>query len=243
MKKYMSIYQSSSPSYVLMAGIDRCIELIENDKEKLFKDYIDNLCWFYSKVSSLKYIKVICKEDLQVFDFDYGKIIITCASNIELVNDSKTSFGEYIYRKLYDRYKIQLEMKSVNYALAMTSICDTREGFQRLADALCDIDKHIFNDFKVIDKKKELNYQHNILEIYCTVTEADKYLKKEIDFDECVNQVSANYVYLFPPGIPLVVPGEIISEDIYINILNYLKCGFEVHGITKNKKISVLEIA
>ena len=130
-KHLLSILQTSSPSYILMASIDSCLQLLKTDSRQLFSDYEQNLKDFYSKV------KAGCKhlsfpDSSSFFGYDMGKIVIV-TKNSEL---SGTELSD-ILRK---QHKIELERACDNYAIAMTSICDTPEGFMRLADALVEID-------------------------------------------------------------------------------------------------------
>jgi len=133
--KMLYILQTSSPSYVLMASIDRCLHLLKNDSKKLFSEYEQNLSDFYERVRDLKNLKVLCKGNADFFDLDLGKIsIITKNTNIS---------GSELMIILREKYSIELEKATREYAIAMTSICDGREGFTRLAAALCEIDTEI----------------------------------------------------------------------------------------------------
>jgi len=130
-KRLLSVLQTSSPSYVLMASIDSCLRLLKDDSRKLFCDYEQNLKDFYHKV------KTGCKHlsfpsHSSFFDYDMGKIVIV-TKNTSL---SSVEFSDILRSK----YKIELERTTEDYVIAMTSICDTNEGFKCLADALIDAD-------------------------------------------------------------------------------------------------------
>jgi len=130
-KHLLSILQTSSPSYVLMASIDSCLQLLKNDSKRLFRDYEQNLKDFYGKV------KAGCKhlsfpDSSTFYDYDMGKIVIV-AKNSGLS-------GRELADILRKDYNIEIERTCDDYAIAMTSICDTVEGFNRLADALVKID-------------------------------------------------------------------------------------------------------
>jgi arginine/lysine/ornithine decarboxylase len=131
-KKMLYILQTSSPSYVLMASIDYCLRLLKSDGKRLFAEYEKNLFAFYERVSGLKNLAVFRKSSSEIFDFDVGKIVVvtknTAISGTELMN---------VFR---DKYSIELEKATSDYAIAMTSICDQSDGFARLADALRDLD-------------------------------------------------------------------------------------------------------
>ena len=135
-KELLSILQTSSPSYVLMASIDFCLRLIKSDKENLFKDYKQNLQHFSSCIQNLNNITVLYHgenlENSNFYDYDPGKIVI--------ISKKSDINGEALANILRIEYKIEIERVYDNYVIAMTSICDTIEGFYRLAGALCAID-------------------------------------------------------------------------------------------------------
>jgi arginine/lysine/ornithine decarboxylase len=137
-KRYLGIYQTSSPSYLLMASIDKCITLLIDRGKDLFCQYYDLLQNFYERMKVLKNIKVLLPDDAKYygfFGFDPSKITIS-------VKNTDIS-GTKLYDILLKEYKIQMEMVTRDYVLGMTSICDTKEGFIRLSEALLNIDNRL----------------------------------------------------------------------------------------------------
>jgi len=130
-KHLLSILQTSSPSYILLASIDSCLQLLKSDNKRLFNDYEQNLKDFYNKVQAgCKHLSF--PNSSSFFGYDMGKIVIVTKD---------TGFGGVeLCDILRSKYKIELERATDDYAIAMTSICDTPEGFNRLADALVEID-------------------------------------------------------------------------------------------------------
>jgi len=131
-KKMLYILQTSSPSYVLMASIDYCLRLLKSDSKKLFAEYEKSLFDFYERVSGLKKLAVFRKNNPNIFDFDIGKIV--------LVTKNTSINGMELMDILRDKYSIESEKSTSDYAIAMTSICDRTDGFVRLADALLELD-------------------------------------------------------------------------------------------------------
>jgi len=140
-KELLSILQTSSPSYILMASIDYCLRLLMSDKKKLFGEYKSNLDYFYNCVRHLKKLVVFYdyyKKEIpnpQFFDHDPGKIII--------VTKNTGISGDTLADLLRIEHKIEIERVYDNYVIAMTGICDTKEGVTRLADALNKIDANL----------------------------------------------------------------------------------------------------
>jgi len=145
----LNILQTSSPSYVLLASADHCLRLLETDGERLFGEYMKNLELFGQRISGLNNLSVIYHNSMPLpcgfFGFDPGKIVIGMSS-CGAGNKKAAVSGSLVADKLRKEYKIEVERVNENYIIAMTSICDTREGFIRLADALCDIDRNIISE-------------------------------------------------------------------------------------------------
>ena len=228
-EKALSMFETSSPSYILMSSIDYCVKLVQSKGQQLFDDYYNNLTSFYKSVSSIKNLKVV--NNLP--DFDFGKIIIsTIKTNLT---------GIELAKILREQYKIEIEMASTDYIIAMTTIADSQKNFDSLANAILNIDKKCntqkTNNNTFIKKLKPLKK-------YCEVYECDDKNATFVDLIDSLNCVSLEYVWVYPPGIPIIVPGEIISQDI-INLLLEIKAsGLEIKSDKKQtpKKIFAKKI-
>lgn len=137
---YLEMLQTSSPSYLLMESMDRCIDLLAREKEtagaqnvvkhSLFGDYAGRLEHICGKLENLSYISLFRTEH-----FDPGKLVLT-------VKNNEADFtAPMLYAVLRDKYGLQLEFAQDEYALAMTSFVDTDEAFDRLYEALAGIDE------------------------------------------------------------------------------------------------------
>ncbi len=234
-KMYLQIYQTSSPSYVLMSGISNCIRIIKEQGRQLFEEYYRNLREFYQACNKLKHLEVYqpikLQEEKRPFAFDPSKILIfTHHSSIN---------GVELYEMLLNRYQIQCEMVSKNYVLAMTSLADTKEGFNRLLDALLDIDRNISRE----NKQEQISLLYvTDLRLALTPYEAYNLRKESIIIDESIGNIAAEYIYLYPPGIPLVVPGEEITKEIISRIKEYKKAGLHIKGMKDHDNETILVV-
>ena len=72
---------------------------------------------------------------------------------------------------------------------------------------------------------------------------AQAYLGKRelISLAECVGKVAADFVQLYPPGIPLISPGEVVGEEMVERIGKYRSLGLQVQGVTADGKIMILQ--
>lgn len=223
LRYFLSVYQSTSPSYMLMAGISRCLALLEEEGKYLFDQYIKNLREFYKKAEGLQ--QIIVEGEPQGWQKDPSKIVIS------VKNTPMT--GRQLYDILLHRYHLQMEMTQDTYVLAMTSICDTREGFQRLLQALKEIDHGLAagevgaDSGQLYGRELLAKKRKGILTLY----EASLKKREKILLEEAAGRIAGDYVYLYPPGIPLLCPGEEIDRDFIELILYYRKRGLGVHGI------------
>ena len=204
----LSIFETSSPSYIFMSSIQKCLEFINNKKE-CFDFYINLLYNFYKKSENLNNLQLFYSDKElynKLFDYDIGKIIIstlnTNINGVELAN---------ILRK---RFKIETEMAYSDYVLAMTSVCDSADGFERLYKALKIIDSECKSD----NIKNKISVPNRYKTEMCFLSSHKfNYKAQKIFFTDAKDRVSLEYIWAYPPGIPIVVPGEIITASIIPN--------------------------
>ena len=196
-KLFLDMFQTTSPSYVLMNSVSKCVSFLENSA-MAFKNYANLLDEFYK--TKLKNLEII-KTD------DKGKIIISTANcNIN---------GNQLAEKLREEYFIECEMESVSYIILMTSVADREEPFKNLSNALIEID----NSLKTTEAKKII--KPDIPQKNCNAYEINQ--SEKTLFENSVGKVSAEYIYAYPPDIPILVPGEEITGDILSNIADMMK--------------------
>ena len=232
-KRYLSIYQTSSPSYVLMASINNCIHFLEREGKHAFEEYVNMLDSFYKQASSLECIKIWEPNNEE---FCYGKD----PSKIIILSNCKELTGIKLYDILLHKYKIQVEMTSKNYVLCMTSVCDTREGYSRLINALCEIDNE-FKKFGTLMDVQPKYVEFTQPRIKMLYSECIEKASKQVLLADSENEVVAEYVYLYPPGIPILVPGEVITKEVLDKLIEFKNAGLALRGM-KDKDANVIQI-
>lgn len=216
MEKNLAVFQTSSPSYLLMSSIDGCVHFIKENANSLFKSWSDNIDEFHRDVSCLENLRIFKKSDTP-FDFDKSKVVISCAScGIS---------GSELSQILRSKYNIELEMSSADYVIAMTGLLDTKENFKRLSNALIEIDKTLNHC-----ENESFDFSPFVPEMFMTPFEASESESLKMPFSDSVNKISAEYVWAYPPGIPLIVPGEVISNDFIRQTDSLIKNGVELHS-------------
>jgi arginine/lysine/ornithine decarboxylase len=205
-----------------MNSISECLDYLE-DKSYLFKEYVDNLKDFYRISGQLKHLEIIQDSPENK---DIGKIVI--------LTKKAGITGVELARRLREEYKIETELSSFSYVLAMTSIMDTKEGFKRLEEALTRIDKDL--------KDERLNltlpdFSNCIKQMEPWQAKAKAGVK--VEFEKSLGLICQDEICLYPPGAPVVVPGEIVNEQVLETIEKALSAGIHVTGI-RNGLISVV---
>lgn len=244
-EKYLDIFETSSPSYILMAGMEKCIRLLRREKTSLFAEYWEKLSRFYARTEALTCLRVVKPSDFtreEAYAFDPSKILI-------FTNGTKMT-GKELYDRLLADYGLQMEMASKDYVLAMTSIMDTQEGFERLAEALMEIDEELGmcegNEKIPGNNRADRNFSNGLNLIYkrqeqvYRISEAEAIASEEVSVSEAAGRVSADYIYLYPPGIPLLAPGERITEENVRDIISCRDSGLEVIGVNAVGKIETV---
>lgn len=200
LERYLKMFQSSSPSYVLMASIDNCVNLLHENGMELFKNYVYRLEKLRKNLGKLHCLKLIELKNL-----DRSKLLIS--TRLAPISSRE------LYGLLLEEYHLQMEMCGPDYITAMTSVGDTQEGFKRLEDALLQIDTRM----------KENGLNEDIIS-----ADQGTVLLPHMEQAECLEEGSQWFYYLYPPGIPFIVPGEIITEEIKQWMKNQEDAGFTI---------------
>ena len=224
-ERFWNIYQTTSPSYILMASIDRCMGIIEEHGDYIFKEYINRLKKLRENIAKLKNIKLHDSDDI-------SKIILICDD------------GKHLYDRLLKEYKVQLEMASFKYAIAMTSVADKQEYYDRFLKALQEIDESWkAKEKQVIEANEDSSgYAINNKPEVCMcpadaidLVDENGYEDLSVNSPYICGRISVSSVLIYPPGMPVVNVGERITDDVCRIINNAIDTGLEVPGLKEGK--------
>ena len=307
---FMDIYETSSPSYVLMASITSALRLVREQGAELFEAYARRLQMARRELCSLRHFRLAGGEDAVIgpedgmlsypvgMRMDPGKLVLVPVRQPDVskreVEDSRIdlekysprddadellgraaecaedSYGaEWLYGVLRDEYHLQMEMRTGEYCLAMTSFADTDEGFGRLVTAMREIDERVEReksearaqaerpglrgtrseetddaraDFGVdgeiqegmLGRKEDSGRVPVVLSEVAQVMKISDALDAECEtvaLERAAGRVCADFVILYPPDVPLIVPGEIYTEEKVSEIREWMERGFSVMGV------------
>ncbi len=226
-RKYLGIYQSSSPSYVLMAGLDQCVEWVREHRD-CFISFYKELIRLRKKLSGMERLRL-----LKIPGMDPGKILVS-------VQGTGYS-GKELSDLLRSEYRIELEMACSSYVCGITTVADTKKSLERLGDAFLETDQKIRNTY-ANKNQEDLILSDEVLpaERVCTFLEAEESEKELVTLTDCAGRIGGDFVSLYPPGIPVIAPGERITQEILERILLYCRQGLNLYGID-GRKIWVLK--
>lgn len=161
-------------------------------------------------------------------------------SSIPIADYTKIVFGAKGYknagRKLHeilrDRYHLQPEMSAPDYVILMTMLTDTEEGFLRLEAALSEINDELECGSLVWERTTSAYHSAFVpLEQVMLPLKASEAPVIQVPFSESVGKISAETVYVYPPGCPFLMPGEKISEELLEIVHYYRTSGMELYGM------------
>ena len=231
LRRFLGIYQTSSPSYIFMAAMEDAIATTSANREKLFGDFWEYWKGMTESLSACRNL-IFLKEE----NSDPGKLAVM----------DKTGFldGEQLYEMLLHKYHLQPEMAAGRYVLAMFTVGDTKEGYERLTKALLEIDEYITAERKQRTQEKLMEREGNRMADAVTPVCIQKKTqavtgigrawdtpKEWVLLKDAEGKTAGEYVNLYPPGSPIIVPGEIFTKDILTEIAAYRQQGFHVQGV------------
>ena len=227
-RRFMGIYQSSSPSYILMASMDACMEKMFSDGNEMFREFTKILEKARRRLSECKYIRLVSPEigTAGVFDYDRSKLLFSTRY--------ASMTGSELAQILLEKYHIQVEMETEHYVLALAAVGDSGEGFERLCQAIEEINQEEAQKKKEkreTEEPKAGRTAYTSLSQFMSITEAMESESEIRKLEESVGRISAEFGYLYPPGIPLIVPGEQITGQFIRNMRIYMEEGLYLQGL------------
>ena len=259
LRHFLSVYQTSSPSYILMAGIEQCLSLLEERGAALCERFFRWNEAFERQMEKLVSLHILSTEmgnnqSREIFAHDTGKKVISTAGT--------AMTGKQLYDLLLHRYGLQMEMAGQDYVTAIMAIMDTEDGFMRLGKALTEIDSQLkagtlrekgkksagryrprteggraaVGSGKAADRPVWMNGGKAAYDMHVAM----EHEWEEIPVSESPGRIAAGFIHIYPPGIPLIVPGEVFTEETAETLLSCQEQGFMTEGMQENNKVCVI---
>lgn len=232
-KQMLNLLQTTSPSYILMASLDCARRQIALHGKELLDKTIDLLNYARSEINKIPGFYCFGEEIVNkpgAYSLDPTKLTISC-------RDLGIT-GYELDMILANQYHIQMELSDFYNVLAVGSFGDTKENIDALISALKEISKDHYG------KGEELSDFFDIPKIPKQIQiprEAFNSVKTSEPLKESIGKISGEFLLAYPPGIPVLCPGEIITEEI-VNYVQQLKeTGLYVQG-TEDPNVEFIKV-
>jgi lysine decarboxylase len=221
----LSMMTTTSTSYLLLASLDVARKQLATKGKELIDKTIELANYTREKINNINNIYCIGKEILgskATFDYDPTKLIIPV---FEL-----GITGYDVEKWLRENYQIEVELSDLYNILCIVTPGDTKQEVDMLITALQELSDSFQLKNNPQDDNKERILLPNIPVLALTPRDAF-YAKTEIvPIEESAGRIIAEFIMVYPPGIPIFIPGEIITEDNLTYIKKNLDVGLPVQG-------------
>lgn len=220
LQKAINILNTTSPSTILMASLDAARQYVATKGQTNMNNVHELAKYAKTHIDKIDGFEVCAKEHFicrGCFDYDETKLVI------KLENLDINGFD--LYRLLKRKYDIQLELAETYVVMGILAIGSNKAQINRLIQALKDISKKHYN--------KKNSYQRHAFGAdfpFQIVRPRGAYHApgKIIPLSEATNCISKESIMIYPPGIPLIVPGEVFTKDLIDRISEYKKLGVTI---------------
>lgn len=211
-KAYL-MFTSTSPSTLLIASLDAARQFLSMHGKYYLSQAIKLSDYAREEIAKIKGFIPLTRERFiknGAIDFDSTKVAV------EL--DKLTINGFDLYKILHDEYHIQIELAETYVFLLIISLGSRKSDVDKLIEALKDISKRFYNDKLVYE---DHHYLKNFPSLVYRPREAFHAPLKKCSLDEALNKISKEMIMIYPPGIPVIVPGERFTPEVIKAIKNY----------------------
>ena len=225
-----SLYQTTSPSYLFMASLELARAYMEGEGKERLNRNIDNIHELIESLKSIEKVKIFTgdENDRTIYDIDISKILLGI----------KGLTGSQLSNILMKDYGIYMEMSDFNYTLALATVMNEAGDFKELLKAIEAIAGKEFEGSNpcLVPNLPEPKIEMPIHEAYYSN-------KEEVDLVDSIGRISSSFITPYPPGVPVVCPGELITEKILDYIQLALDKGIEIIGLIgyNREKIQVVK--
>lgn len=233
-RQIINLTQTTSGSYLLLSSLDIARRSLATKGRELFARVLDLAEYARREINEIGGYYAFSEELKNgdtVFDFDRTKLSVhTLPLGLA---------GIEVYDLLRDGYNIQIEFGDIGNFLAILSVGDRPLAIERLISALAEIKR-----LHAKDSTGMFDHEYINPDVVLTPQEAFYAKKRQLPIDECENRICSEFVMAYPPGIPILAPGERITREI-LNYIGYAKekgCFLTGTEDMNIEKINVVEV-
>ena len=214
----ISMITTTSPSYIVMASMDYARDLLERNGDAVYGNLISLLDGMKVKLSEMKNLRVI-PDKINNLRRDPTRIVIdTTLTDIT---------GYELYNILYNEYRIAAEMCDTYHVVFIVTMADTADDIENITKALLSIDR------RVNKRHARTSFRLPFGAGKCNIPDLHDFLdsSEEIPLINAEGYICAEVVTPYPPGIPVLCPGEVITGEHIHYLTGLIKSGGSIHGL------------
>lgn len=235
----LRMLQSTSPNYLLLASLDLARRQLALEGEKLWRRALERAMELRSFISGLPGFRVM--EKGRAHDFDYTKVVV---SALELGVD-----GVQLERTLRYRFKVQPEMSDMRNVVLVITPSQTDEDLLRLKAALREISASPYDwiakeGVKMpLRRVEELDFP-GFPEAVLSPREAYFAEAVSVSWKEAAGKICGELITPYPPGIPLICPGERIEKEHFEYLRELNSVGIPIDGLQDRnfERVKILRV-
>lgn len=226
----LNMLQTTSANYLLMASLDGVRHDIMTRPKEFFENSVNITNYAKKKITEMGGYVVLGDDIINENNIALDPLKIAIKVNEIGLN------GFEVYNLLKKECNIQLELAEIHTVLAIVSVGDTLDTIEQLIKGL----KHIKDKYQKERFQLDISLFENIV-TGCTPKEAFFGHHTAVNIDDAIGKISANSIMIYPPGIPLVVPGEIITKELIELYKFYVEQGNFTLSDNGSRLIDILE--
>lgn len=208
-RQIINLTQTTSGSYLLLSSLDLSRKNLAINGKEIFRKVTELAEYAREEINLIgdyyAYSSELVNGD-SVYDFDLTKLSVH-TMDVGLA-------GIEVYDLLRDEYDIQIEFGDIGNILAYISVGDSNKNIERLIGALSEIRRRYKKD-----RAGMLSYEYVNPKVIVTPQEAFYAQKESLPIEQSAGRICSEFVMCYPPGIPILAPGEEITAEIIDYIL------------------------
>lgn len=230
-RQIINLTQTTSASYLLLSSLDISRRNLALRGEESFAKVVEMAEYARREINAIGGYYAYGRELINgtsVYDFDVTKLSVYTLGN--------GLAGIEVYDLLRDEYDIQIEFGDICNILAYISIGDRIQDIERLVNALADVERLYQKD-----KTGMLSGEYIAPEVVVSPQKAFYAQKESLPMQETAGRISGEFVMCYPPGIPILAPGEMVTREIIEYIIYARDKGCSMQGM-EDPKVERLQV-
>jgi arginine decarboxylase len=232
LKITLSMFQTTSPSYILLMLLDFAGEFMDKKGRKLLEDLIIINNGFRNTFKDDTKIKVLDDYCLMEGNIDPTRLVI---------NVSKTGMTGFEFgRILHNDYKIAVEMSDIQNIVCITTVSDDVNHVKYLENCILDISRTCEESINSSNSKSIVIEELKVPDMKISPKDAFERVCEKVLLKKADGRIAKHTITPYPPGIPAICPGELFNGEVIENLINLYNHGAKIDGIDGNLMVDVV---